>query len=158
MDQDEILLDAEERMEKAVQVVKDQLQGLRTGRANAGLVDSVRVNYYGSPTPLKQLATISIPEPQQILIDALQARHWVLRLHALQHIRRLGDRHIERSLAMQRIHVREIAVGRCARHGRFLGDFLQGGLTALLQQARSGLQEVLARSAALVGATDGVVG
>lgn len=73
MDQDEILLDAEERMEKAVQVVKDQLQGLRTGRANAGLVDSVRVNYYGSPTPLKQLATISIPEPQQILIRPFDA-------------------------------------------------------------------------------------
>ncbi len=73
MDQDEILLDAEERMEKAVQVVQDQLQGLRTGRANAGLVDSVRVNYYGSPTPLKQLATISIPEPQQILIRPFDA-------------------------------------------------------------------------------------
>jgi len=73
MDQDEILLDAEERMEKAVQVVKDQLTGLRTGRANAGLVDSVRVNYYGSPTPLKQLATISVPEPQQILIRPFDA-------------------------------------------------------------------------------------
>ena len=73
MDQDEILLDAEERMEKAVQVVQEQLAGLRTGRANAGLVDSVRVNYYGSPTPLKQLATISIPEPQQILIRPFDA-------------------------------------------------------------------------------------
>lgn len=73
MDQDEILLDAEERMEKAVQVVRDQLQGLRTGRANAGLVDSIRVNYYGSPTPLKQMATISIPEPQQILIRPFDA-------------------------------------------------------------------------------------
>lgn len=68
MDQDEILLDCEERMEKAVSVVHDQLQGLRTGRANAGLVDSIRVDYYGSPTPLKQIATISVPEPQQILI------------------------------------------------------------------------------------------
>jgi ribosome recycling factor len=73
MDQDEILLDAEERMEKAVQVVQEQLGGLRTGRANPGLVDSVRVNYYGSPTPLKQLATISIPEPQQILIRPFDA-------------------------------------------------------------------------------------
>jgi ribosome recycling factor len=73
MDQDEILLDAEERMEKAVQVVQEQLAGLRTGRANPGLVDSVKVNYYGSPTPLKQLATISIPEPQQILIRPFDA-------------------------------------------------------------------------------------
>ncbi len=68
MDQDEILLDAEERMEKAVSVLTNALKGIRTGRANPGLVDSVRVEYYGSPTPLKQIANISVPEPQQILI------------------------------------------------------------------------------------------
>ena len=68
MDQDEILLDAEERMEKAVAVLANGLKGVRTGRANAGLVDTVRVDYYGSPTPLKQIANISVPEPQQILI------------------------------------------------------------------------------------------
>ena len=68
MTTDEVLFDAEERMEKAVEVVQGQYQGLRTGRANPGLVDSIRVNYYGSPTPLKQIANISIPEPQQILI------------------------------------------------------------------------------------------
>lgn len=68
MDQDEILLDTEERMEKAVSMFKDHLSGLRTGRANAGLVDSIRVDCYGSPTPLKQIANISVPEPQQIAI------------------------------------------------------------------------------------------
>lgn len=68
MDQDEILMDAEERMEKAALNLKNQLQGLRTGRATAGLVDSIRVDYYGSPTPLKQVANISVPEPQQIVI------------------------------------------------------------------------------------------
>ncbi len=73
MDQDEILLDAEDRMEKAVQVLHNQLQGLRTGRATAGLVDSIRVEYYGSPTPLKQLANISVPEPQQIVIRPFDA-------------------------------------------------------------------------------------
>lgn len=68
LEPDEILMDAEERMEKAVEVFKNALQGLRTGRATPGLVDSIRVNYFGSPTPLKQLANISIPEPQQIVI------------------------------------------------------------------------------------------
>ena len=68
MNPDEILMDAEERMEKAVHVVQNQLQGLRTGRATPGLVDSIRVDFYGSPTPLKQIATISVPEPQQIMI------------------------------------------------------------------------------------------
>lgn len=73
MDQDEILLDAEERMEKAVSVLQNQLQGLRTGRATSGLVDSIRVDYYGSPTPLKQLANISVPEPQLIVIRPFDA-------------------------------------------------------------------------------------
>ena len=73
MDQDEIILDAEDRMDKATAVVREQLKGLRTGRATPGLVDSIRVDYYGSPTPLKQLANISIPEPQQIVIKPFDA-------------------------------------------------------------------------------------
>src|SRR2546429_199526 len=68
MTSEEILFDAEERMEKAANVLRDELRGLRTGRATPALVDSLRVEYYGSPTPLKQLAQISTPDPQQILI------------------------------------------------------------------------------------------
>lgn len=74
MDQEEILLDTEERMDKAVHVLQGQLQGIRTGRATPGLVDSVRVDYYGSPTPLKQMANVSVPEPQQILIRPFDAQ------------------------------------------------------------------------------------
>lgn len=73
MDQDALLLDAEERMDKAVEVFHGQLQGLRTGRATPGLVESIRVDYYGSPTPLKQMAQISVPEPQQIVIKPFDA-------------------------------------------------------------------------------------
>ena len=65
---EEIVLEAEERMEKSVALLADQLRGVRTGRANVGLVESIRVEYYGSPTPLKQMANLSTPEPQQILI------------------------------------------------------------------------------------------
>jgi ribosome recycling factor len=68
MTAEEILFDAEERMEKAVSVFRDELRGLRTGRASPALVDMLRVEYYGSPTPLKQLAQISTPDPQQIVI------------------------------------------------------------------------------------------
>src|SRR5436305_495843 len=68
MTSDEILLDTEERMEKAVSVFRDELRGLRTGRATPALVDSMRVEYYGSPTPLKQLAQITTPDPEQIVI------------------------------------------------------------------------------------------
>lgn len=68
MTADEILMDTEERMEKATTVFRDELRGLRTGRATPALVDSLRVEYYGSPTPLKQLASISTPDPQSIVI------------------------------------------------------------------------------------------
>jgi ribosome recycling factor len=68
MSADDILLDAEDRMEKAIGVLKHALAGIRTGRANPGLVDSIRVDAYGSSTPLKQLASVGAPEPQQIVI------------------------------------------------------------------------------------------
>ncbi len=68
MSGDEILLDIEERMEKAVGVLKGSLAGIRTGRANPGLVDSVRVEVYGSSVPIKQLASIGVPEPNQLVI------------------------------------------------------------------------------------------
>ena len=68
MSVEEILLDGEERMEKAVDVLKHALNGIRTGRANPGLVDTLRVEVYGSPTPIKQLASVGAPEPTQIVI------------------------------------------------------------------------------------------
>ena len=68
MTRDAILLDTEERMTKALDVLKNALSGIRTGRANPGLVDSIRVDVYGSPTPIKQIATVGAPEPTQIVI------------------------------------------------------------------------------------------
>lgn len=73
MSSEEILLDAEGRMEKAADVLKKNLGGIRTGRANPGLVESLRADVYGSPTPLKQLASIGAPEPAQILIRPYDA-------------------------------------------------------------------------------------
>ena len=70
---DEILFDSEERMDKAIDVLKKNLSGIRTGRANPGLVDSVRVDVYGSPTPLKQIASVGAPEPTQIVIRPYDA-------------------------------------------------------------------------------------
>jgi ribosome recycling factor len=64
----EILKDAEARMEKALEILRNELRGLRTGRATPALLDSLRVEYYGSPTPLKQLAMISTPDPQSLVI------------------------------------------------------------------------------------------
>jgi ribosome recycling factor len=68
MDAQTLVPDLKDRMEKAVDVLKRNLGGIRTGRANPGLVDSLRVDVYGSPTPIKQIATVGVPEPAQILI------------------------------------------------------------------------------------------
>ena len=70
---DEILLDSEERMDKAIEILKKNLSGIRTGRANPGLVDSLRVDVYGSPTPIKQIAAVGAPEPTQIVIRPYDA-------------------------------------------------------------------------------------
>lgn len=70
---EETLLDAEERMDKAITVLGDSLSGIRTGRANPGLVDSLKVEVYGSMQPIKQVASIGTPEPQQIVIRPYDA-------------------------------------------------------------------------------------
>ncbi len=68
MSTEEILLDVEERMEKAIRKLKGDLVGIRTGRANPGMVDSLRVEVYGSAVPIKQVASVGAPEPNQIVI------------------------------------------------------------------------------------------
>ena len=73
MTTEEALFDAEERMEKALNVFKDGLRGLRTGRATPALLDGLRVEYYGSPTPIKQIAQVSTPDPEQLVIRPFDA-------------------------------------------------------------------------------------
>ena len=68
----QVLKDATERMEKALGVFRDELKGLRTGRASPAMLDSLRVDYYGSPTPIKQIANISCPDPATIQIKPFQ--------------------------------------------------------------------------------------
>ena len=70
MNGDDILLDVEERMEKTIEGLKGNLAGIRTGRANPGLVDSLKVEVFGSAVPLKQLASVGAPDPTQIVIRA----------------------------------------------------------------------------------------
>lgn len=64
-----ILRDAESKMQKAVESVGREFSTIRTGRANSALVEGVRVEYYGTPTPLKQLATIGIPDAKMLTIQ-----------------------------------------------------------------------------------------
>lgn len=66
---DDVLLDAEERMDNAVAATENDFGNIRTGRANPGMFNKLMVDYYGSPTPLQQLASISIPEARTVLIQ-----------------------------------------------------------------------------------------
>lgn len=68
MPADDILLDCEEQMEKTVEHLRHELRGVRTGRATPALVENVKVDYYGSPTDLRSIASITVPEATQILI------------------------------------------------------------------------------------------
>ena len=66
---DETLFDAEEKMEKAVEVAKEGFAGIRTGRAHPGMFQKILVDYYGAPTPLQQLASFQNPEARTIIIS-----------------------------------------------------------------------------------------
>lgn len=65
---DETLLEAEEKMDKAIEVAKEDFGAIRTGRANPALFQKIMVEYYGAPTPLQQLASIQVPEARMVLI------------------------------------------------------------------------------------------
>ncbi len=65
---DEVLLETEDRMQKAIANMETKFLNVRAGRANPRILDKVEVEYYGSPTPLIQLATISVPEARKIVI------------------------------------------------------------------------------------------
>ena len=66
---DDVFNDAKDRMTKAVEALRRELATIRTGRAHPGLVEHLRVDYYGTPTPLNQIASISAPEPRLLVIQ-----------------------------------------------------------------------------------------
>ena len=69
----DILTDAEHRMRSAIQVLHDDLAAIRTGRASPALVERLPIEYYGTPTPLQQLASIGVPEPRTLMIKPFDA-------------------------------------------------------------------------------------
>ena len=70
---DEALFDAEEKMEKAVGVARDDLSSIRTGRANPGMFSRIVIDYYGTPTPITQMTSINVPEARMIVIKPYEA-------------------------------------------------------------------------------------
>ena len=84
MDLDEALMTAEEGMEKAVGHLKQELRGVRSGRASAGLVEFVKVDYYESPTDLRQLAMITVTGPTQIVVKPFDTSTTQMIVKAIQ--------------------------------------------------------------------------
>ena len=70
---DETLFDAEEKMEKAVSVARDDLASIRTGRANPGMFSRINIEYYGAMTPITQLSSINVPEARLVVIKPYEA-------------------------------------------------------------------------------------
>jgi ribosome recycling factor len=65
---EEILFEAEEKMESAVEHAKEEFAAIRTGRASAAMFSKIVIDYYGSPTPVPQLASIGVPEPRMVIV------------------------------------------------------------------------------------------
>ena len=89
-----------ERIEKTKQILRENLNTVRAGRANAALLDKVMVDYYGSPTPLKSLATISVPESRTLLISPFDPKS-------------VGD--IERAINEANLGINPTNDGKCVR-------------------------------------------
>lgn len=84
---EETLFDAEEKMEKAVSVAKDDLNTVRTGRATPSMFAGIVVDYYGSPTPMNQLASVNVPEARMVVIKPYDQSQ----LHAMEKAIRDSD-------------------------------------------------------------------
>jgi ribosome recycling factor len=116
---DEALFDAEEKMEKAVETAKNDLSTIRTGRANPNMFARIQVDYYGAPTPITQMATITVPEARMAVIKPYD----MTQLHAVEKAIRdsdLGvnpsnDGHVLRILFPQLTEERRRELGKTAR-------------------------------------------
>ncbi len=84
---DETLFEAEEKMEKAVEVAKENFAAIRTGRAHPGMFQKITVDYYGAPTPLQQLASFQTPEARTIIISPFDKSS----MHAIEKAIQVAD-------------------------------------------------------------------
>jgi len=116
---DETLFEAEEKMDKAVHVARDELGGLRTGRATAAAFARLVVDYYGTPTPIPQMATVTIPEPRMAVIKPYDTSQLPAIEKAIQHsdlgVNPSNDGQIIRIVFPQLTEERRRELGKIAR-------------------------------------------
>ena len=141
-DIDDILLDTDDRMEKSVGALERELGGIRTGRASPMLVENLLVDYYGAPTPLKQIASISTPEAAQL---------------AIQPWDRSAVKEVERSVmrsnlglmpnsdgAIIRINIPPLTEERRRELARLVGRKVEDGRVSVRNVRRSGVESLRA--------------
>jgi ribosome recycling factor len=80
----ELIQDAERRMQKAVEAAQHDFSTIRTGRANPLILESIKIDYYGTPTPVQQVANVSVPEPRQLMISPWDKATLDLLIKAIQ--------------------------------------------------------------------------
>jgi len=116
---DETLFDAEEKMEKAVGVAKDDLATLRTGRANPNTFSRIVIDYYGAPTPLSQMASITVPEARMAVVKPYDMSQLTAIEKAIRDsdlgVNPTNDGHILRIIFPQLTEERRRELGRTAR-------------------------------------------
>ena len=84
----EIIANAKERMKKTEDALQRELGGIRAGRANASLLDRLQVEYYGVPTPVNQLASVTVPEARMLLAEGAKVSVRNIRRDAIEHLKK----------------------------------------------------------------------
>lgn len=171
---DEVLADLEQATNKSLEALKRDLAKLRTGRAHPGMLDGIRVDYYGQSTPISQLASINVPEPRMLIVKAwdksqVQAVEKALRESDLGlnpqvdgelirvPIPPLSEERRKDLVKVARKHGEESKVGiRRARHDALdlLGEMKQGGQASedAVERAKKRAEEIVAEAGRTVDA------
>ena len=161
MAMDEILLDVEEKMEADVSYFREECRGIRTGRASIGLVDHIKVEYYGSPTDMRQMATISTPDASMILIKpfdpstlkdierAILASDLGITPNADGKVIRLsvpslsGERRVQLAAQIKRMaEAARVAIRNARRDGNKLADKQQKASELTKDEAKKGKDDI----------------
>ncbi len=153
---DEALFDAEEKMEKAVTSAKDDLSTLRTGRANPNTFSRIQVEYYGAPTPLQQMATITVPEARMAIIkpydmSQLQAIEKAIRDSDLG-VNPSNDGIVLRILFPQLTEERRRELGKSARHK---GEDARVAIRNIRRKTKEGIDKLVKDKDSEVSEDDG---
>ena len=141
MNPDQIVDDTKKKIQAAIEHLQDELKKIRTGRANAGMLDSVVVEAYGTPMPLNQVATVSVPEPQLIQITPFDPSNLQAIADAIRNNQSLGlnpmdDGHVVR------VPIPPLTEERRREIAKQLGEKVENCLISMRQARHEALRHI----------------